>query len=193
MSEPEVRLGTPLTRTAVDVDPSWSIGGRPHGGYLLSTMVAAALDEQHPHPMAVSAHYVASPSESAAVVEVERLRTGRRVASSRLRLTQDDDVKVEVLLSSGRWTDDAEPHWSSPGGPPALPPLEDCPRAPSTGPGGTRVGQLDHTDLRPIPRPCSGRSASRRVSPRCAPGSGATTAATPRCSTCWCSPTRCRR
>jgi acyl-CoA thioesterase len=151
VTDPDARLGTPLTRTAVDVDPSWSIGGRPHGGYLLSLMVAAGLDDDHPHPMAVSAHYVASPSETAAAVEVERLRTGRRVASSRLRLTQDDDVKVEVLLSSGRWSDDVEPYWSSPGGPPELPPLEDCPRAPSTGPGGRRVGQLDHCDLRPDP------------------------------------------
>ncbi len=139
-------------RTApVQIDASWSIGGRPHGGYLLSTMVATGLDADHPHPMAVSAHYVASPSESAAVVEVERLRTGRRVASSRLRLSQDDDVKVEVLLSAGRWSDGVEPYWSSPGGPPELPPLADCPRAPSTGPTGTRVGQLDHCDLRPDP------------------------------------------
>ena len=91
-----------VERTDVVVDPSWSIGGRPHGGYLLSTMVGAALDDEHPHPMAVSAHYVASPSETAAVVEVERVRTGRRVASSRVRLVQHDPVKVELLLWSGR-------------------------------------------------------------------------------------------
>lgn len=142
---------TTVVRSAVDIDPSWSIGDRPHGGYLLSTIVAAALDDAHPHPMAVSAHYVASPSETGAVVEVERLRTGRRVASSRLRLNQDGDIKVEVLLSAGRWSDDAEPYWSSPGGPPQLPPLEDCTRAPSVGPGGSKVGQLDHCDLRPDP------------------------------------------
>ena len=139
-----------VTRRAVDVDPSWSIGGKPHGGYLLATMVEAALDAEHPHPMAVSAHYVASPSESAAVVEVERLRTGRRVASSRVRLLQDGAPRVEVLLSTGRWSDDAEPFWAAgSAGPPELPPVEDCPRAPSTGPGGTKVGQLDHVELRP--------------------------------------------
>ena len=31
---------------------------------------------------------------------------------------------------------------------PELPPLEDCPRAPAERPGGSRVGQLDHVDLR---------------------------------------------
>lgn len=152
------------TSAGVVVDPSWSIGGRPHGGYLLSTMVAAALDAEHPHPMAVSAHYVASPSEAPAEVEVERLRTGRRVASSRLRLVQEGATKVEALLSAGRWSGDADPYWSAPGGPPELPPLADCPRAPSAGPGGVRVGQLDHTDLRPDPATAQwalGRPAGR--------------------------------
>lgn len=144
-------LGTALAVSSIDVDESWSIGGKPHGGYLLSSMVAAALDVDHPHPMAVSAHYVSSPAESAAVVEVERLRTGRRVASSRLRLTQDDEIKVEVLLSSGRWDADAEPYWSSPDGPPSLPPVEECGRAPSIGPAGRKVGHLDHIDMRPDP------------------------------------------
>ena len=137
--------------TTIEIDGSWSVGGRPHGGYLLASMVAAALDDAHPHPMAVSAHYVASPAETTATVEVERTRSGRRVASSRLRLVQDGTVKCDVLLSAGRWSGDAEPHWSSRGGPPELPPVEQCRRAPSTGPSGTTVGYLDHVDFRPDP------------------------------------------
>ena len=135
---------------AVDLDGSWSIGGKPHGGYLLATMVGLALDEDHPHPMAVSAHYVASPDAGPASVEVERLRTGRRVASSRLRMVQDDATRVEVLLSSGRFSADATPYWST-GGAPELPPLEDCPRAPAEGPTGMRVGHLDHVESRVDP------------------------------------------
>jgi hypothetical protein len=144
-------VGTARQTSRVEVDPSWSIGGKPHGGYLLATMARTALDDDHPHPMAVSAHYVSSPVESDAVVEVERLRTGRRVASSRLRLSQDGSIRVEALLSSGRWDADAAPYWTSPDGPPALPPVEDCPRAPSSNPRGTTVGHLDHVDLRPDP------------------------------------------
>jgi hypothetical protein len=135
--------------TRVDVDGSWSIGGRPHGGYLLSLLTAQALDDAHPHPVAVSAHFVSSPDEAPADVEVERLRTGRRVATSRVRLVQDGALRVEALVTSGRFAADAEPFWTAPhAGPPALPPLQDCPRAPSTGPGGSRVGHLDHVDLR---------------------------------------------
>lgn len=135
-----------LSSYGVDLDASWSIGTKPHGGYLLSTMAGLALDEDHPHPMAVSAHYVASPDAGPATVEVERLRTGRSVASSRLRLSQDT-VRVEALLTAGRLSHDAEVLWST-GEPPALPPLESCPRAPAERPDGSRIGQLDHVELR---------------------------------------------
>lgn len=131
----------------MDLEASWSIGTKPHGGYLLASMVGLALDEDHPHPMAVSAHYVASPDAGPAEVEVERLRTGRRVASSRLRLTQGGTIRVEVLLTSGRYAAEAEPYWSAPGGPPTLPPVADCPRAPAEQ-GGMRIGQLEHVEMR---------------------------------------------
>ena len=138
-----------LVRTVtLDVDPSWSVGGKPHGGYLLRGAVEAALDPAHPHPMAVSAHYVSSPSESAATVTVERVRTGRRVATSRVRLAQGNEARVEVLVSAGTWTPSSQAYWSAPGGPPALPALADCPRVPAVGPTGRVVGYFDHVDLR---------------------------------------------
>lgn len=130
------------------VDDSWSVGGKPHGGFLLRAAVASALDDDHPHPMAVSAHYVSSPDPGDAQVEVERVRTGRRVASSRVRIAQQGVSRVEVLLSAGRWDADSEPYWTGPGGPPALPPVEDCPRVPSVGPTGRKVGYFDHVDAR---------------------------------------------
>jgi hypothetical protein len=136
-------------RTSYDVelDAAWSIGTKPHGGYLLSTMAGLALDEDHPHPMAISAHYVASPDAGHATVEVERLRTGRRVASSRIRLAQDT-IRVEALLSAGRWSPDAEIVLST-GTPPELPPVDDCPRAPAEGGrSGNRIGHLDHVEIR---------------------------------------------
>ena len=133
----------------VDLDGSWSIGGKPHGGYLLAEMVGLALDADHPHPLAVSAHYVASPDPGPASVEVERLRTGRSVASSRLRMVQDGAPRVEVLLSSGHLSAEATPYWSSSAAvAPVLPPVAECPRAPAEGPTGMRVGHLDHVESR---------------------------------------------
>jgi hypothetical protein len=131
----------------VDLDPSWSVGDKPHGGYLLRTMLGCTLDDAHPHPMAVSAHYVSSPDAGAAQVQVERVRTGRRVAASRLRLVQEGAPRVEVLLTAGTLSS-AEDFWSGPGGPPPLPPLEECRRMSTTGPSGRRAGYFDHVDLR---------------------------------------------
>ena len=139
-----------MTRAEVAIDESWSVGGKPHGGYLLRSAVELALDEAHPHPLAVSAHYVSSPDHGVATVDVERLRTGRRVASSRARISQDSAVRAEVLVSAGTLST-ADPYWSSGVVPPPLPPVEDCPRTPAVGPTGIRVGYFDHVDLRMDP------------------------------------------
>ena len=139
-----------MTAAEVAIDESWSVGGKPHGGYLLRSAVALALDDAHPHPLAVSAHYVSSPDHGVATVEVERLRTGRRVASSRARISQDDAVRAEVLVSAGTLST-ADPYWSSGVVPPQLPPVEDCPRTPAVGPTGVKVGYFDHVDLRMDP------------------------------------------
>ena len=140
--------------STVDVllDPTWSVGDKPHGGYLLRTAVEQALDPGHPHPLAVSAHYLSPPDAGPAVLEVDRLRTGRRVASSRVRLVQqpaggEPVARVEALVSHGALSAD-EDFWSAPGGPPELPPLEQCPRVPTQTPTGHLVGYYEHVDLR---------------------------------------------
>jgi hypothetical protein len=149
--------------SSLELDAGWAVGDRPHGGYLLSTAVAQALDDDHPHPMAVSAHYLSSPTAGRADVEVERLRTGRRVASSRVRLTQDATIRVEALVTSGRYAADAAPFWCG-AAPPDLPPVEDCERAPSVRRDGLRIGFLDHVDMRMDPATvgyASGSAAGR--------------------------------
>src|SRR6266508_692377 len=57
------------------VDPGWTIGSRPNGGYLLALATRAALAVTgQPHPLAVSAHFVAPPSLGPADLEVHLLR-----------------------------------------------------------------------------------------------------------------------
>ena len=140
-------MSEPVRTQDIEIDPTWAVGGRPHGGYLLREAVALALDAEHPHPMAVSAHYVCSPDPGTATVSVERVRTGRRVASSRVRLAQEGAARVEVLVSAGTWTD-AEPYWSGPYPAPVLPAVEDCPRVPTRTPSGAVVGYFAHVDTR---------------------------------------------
>jgi hypothetical protein len=132
----------------ITLDERWSIAGRPHGGYLLRETVRPVLSETHPHPLAVSAHFVRSPDPGVATVELEALRVGRRVSQHRARLLQHDAVVLEALVTTGTLLADAEPHWSS-AVPPVLPALELCPRTPVEPVPGFRVGHLEFVDVRP--------------------------------------------
>lgn len=131
----------------IELDDRWSIGGRPHGGYLLRELVRPLLTEAHPHPLAVSAHYLRSPAPGPATVEVETLREGRRVSQHRSRLVQGQTC-VEALVSTGTLHLDLEPFWTS-SAPPALPAVEECTRTPAEPFPGFRIGHLDFVDLRP--------------------------------------------
>src|SRR5438067_8303189 len=65
-------------RFEATVDPEWTIGGKPNGGYLLATMGrAAAAVSPHPHPIAASAYYLKAPAAGSVLIEAEVLRLGR--------------------------------------------------------------------------------------------------------------------
>ncbi|MDX6220745.1 MAG: hypothetical protein QOJ48_2426 [Frankiales bacterium] len=131
----------------IELDDRWSIGGRPHGGYLLRETVRPALTEAHPHPLVVSAQFLRSPDPSTATLEVDVLRTGRRVSQSRARLVQHGETVVEALVTTSTLDCDAEPYWSR-SAPPELPPLEECTRTPVEPVPGFRVGHLEFVDVR---------------------------------------------
>ncbi|HTL23985.1 MAG TPA: acyl-CoA thioesterase domain-containing protein, partial [Mycobacteriales bacterium] len=74
----------------IDLDGRWAIGGKIHGGYLLRALAAAVVSDEHPHPLAVSAHFLRAPDAGTAEVKADVLRTGRRVTQSRASLSQAD-------------------------------------------------------------------------------------------------------
>jgi hypothetical protein len=160
----------------ITLDDRWSIGGKPHGGYLLRETVAPVLTAAHPHPLAVSAHFLRSPDPGPATVEVETLREGRRVSQHRARLLQDGQTCVEALVTSGRLDPDAEPLWSG-HEPPVLPAPELCVRTPAEPLPGLRVGHLQFVDVRTDPAhpPFSGTTGTPGVvAARLQMGSGVT-------------------
>ena len=134
----------------IDLDDRWSIGGKPHGGYLLRHAVAPVLNAAHPHPLAVSAHYLRSPDPGPAIVVVDTLREGRRVSQHRTRVVQNGQTCVETLVTSGTLDPEAEPFWSATS-PPDLPPLEECLLSPPEPFPGFRVGHLEFVDVRTDP------------------------------------------
>jgi hypothetical protein len=131
----------------IELDGRWGIGGKIHGGYLLRHLAAAVVSDEHPHPLAVSAHFLRAPDAGTADVKVDVLRTGRRVTQSRASLSQGDAC-VEALVTTGLLHADANPFWST-STPPDLPPVEECTHMIPT-PWGPdfRVGHLDFVDLR---------------------------------------------
>ncbi|AXX32385.1 thioesterase family protein [Actinosynnema pretiosum subsp. pretiosum] len=132
------------TRTA-DLDPLWTVGGRPHGGYLLALLARAASSPTHPHLLAISASFSKSPRLAPVQVEVEEIRAGRSLSQFRTRLTQDGTSCADALVTLGRLEDD-EPWWTSveQGGPAE----EDCLLMPAQGPGGFPIDLLKVVEQR---------------------------------------------
>jgi hypothetical protein len=136
-------------RFAAEVDPGWAVAGRPNGGYLLALVTRAALEAvEQPHPLAVSAHFLAPAEPGAVELEARRLRAGGRLSTARVTLVQEGQARLEALVTAGRIDPDAAPGWRRAGGPAGLPPVEACVPARPELPGGMRANLLDHIDLR---------------------------------------------
>jgi acyl-CoA thioesterase len=139
--------GGPASWTA-RVDPGWTIADRPNGGYLLAMVARAALGAvERPHPLAVSAHFLAPPALGPAELEVTRLRAGRSLSTARVTFAQDGRPKLEALVTAGRLGADGTPDWQR-AGPPDLPPPDECLTGQPDLPSGIRVNILDHLDVR---------------------------------------------
>jgi acyl-coenzyme A thioesterase PaaI-like protein len=138
----------PTSLRELELDDSWAYGaGVLHGGWLLETVTSVALESTgHPHPLAVSAHFVAAPSLGPAVVEVEPLREGRTVGSLRARLAQDGRAKVEVLVSAGTLPAAGTAPFLLDAAPPSLPAPEACLR--HEVPEGLPRNGVEHLEIR---------------------------------------------
>ena len=149
----------------IDLHPTWAIGGRPHGGYLVSSMARAAdlarraadRVNDHPHPVATSAQYLRSPVVGPAEIRTELLRVGRSITQLRATMHQGDHDLVHALFTFGPLHEDVAPlQYDDP--PPHVLPIEDCPPNEPEVPGvpfliniAEEVGlHLDRTDL-PVP------------------------------------------
>ena len=137
---------------SAEVDPGWTVAGRPNGGYLLALATRAALEAAgQPHPLAVSAHFLSPADPGPAELEVRRLRGGRSLSTARVTLVQGGQARLEALVTAGRIDPEAAPGWRRATGPAGLAPVEACLPARPELPGGLRADLLDHLDLRVDP------------------------------------------
>jgi Acyl-CoA thioesterase C-terminal domain/Acyl-CoA thioesterase N-terminal domain len=139
-------------RWLAEVDPGWTVAGRPNGGYLLALVARAGLEALgQPDPLAVSGHFLAPADPGPAEVEVRRLRAGRSLSTARVTLLQEGAARLEALMTAGRIDPDAAPGWRRATGPAGLAPVGQCVPGRPELPGGQRANLLDHLDVRVDP------------------------------------------
>jgi hypothetical protein len=136
-------------RFSAEIDPKWTIGAKPNGGYLLSILARAATSVSvHDHVTAASAHYLHSPEPGPVLIETELLRTGRSASQVRARMEQDGRPCVEALITASQLAADTTPFWDR-----GLPErsqatYEDCPRLIPSLPNGSRVAIMEQVEVR---------------------------------------------
>jgi hypothetical protein len=132
-----------------ELDPAWTIAGKPNGGYLLAMMGRAA-GQSGPHGdvAAASSHYLSSPDPGPVLIETEVLRQGRSASQVRARLTQSARPRVEALLTMTQLDDTARPYWVA--GLPARSEVayEDCERLVPRLPNAMPVAIMEHVEVR---------------------------------------------
>lgn len=117
-------------RWRADLSTGWNIGARPNGGYVVATAVRAmgeaiAAESGHPHPLTVTAHFLRPGEAGPADIDVDVLRTGRRLSTATAALAQRGKERIQVLATFGD-LDAAEGPTALVGAPPPLPPVEQC-------------------------------------------------------------------
>jgi hypothetical protein len=131
------------------VDPEWTIGGKPNGGYLLAMLGRAAVTlGAHPHVIAASAYYLHAPQPGRVVIEAELLRGGRSASQVRGRLSQDGQPCVEALFISSQLDPATTPYWDRGLPEPGRLSYEDCQRLIPRGPSGARVAIMEQIGVR---------------------------------------------
>jgi hypothetical protein len=142
---------TAVTRTgdgsfSAEVDPEWSVTGKPNGGYLVALMARAAAEvSTHEHVIAASSHFLASPDPAPVEVDVAPRREGRSTGQSRVRLRRGERVFVESLMTIGPIDPSAGDRWAGGVPEPGTASYDDCVRLQ---PIGFRVAMMDQVDLR---------------------------------------------
>jgi hypothetical protein len=86
----------------------WSVGPRPHGGYLLvllanaATSVAADALRDAVEPLAVSAQFLRPPELGPALLRTDVRKTGKTATVVNASLEQDGRSCVEAVVTAGR-------------------------------------------------------------------------------------------
>ncbi|MBO0840370.1 MAG: thioesterase family protein [Sciscionella sp.] len=159
MSAPALADAIALSRTddgfSTVLSPQWTIGGRPHGGYLMALLAkagVAALDGNSDHqaldPLAVSAEFLRAPETDTASLRTDVRKRGRTANVISVELTQGDRRCVQAAVTSGQLPDEP-PAWTALPDMPAEPPPSAVRMLPENSAGMFNLGRLCETMMDP--------------------------------------------
>jgi hypothetical protein len=91
---------------AATLPAAWTVGGKPHGGFLVSLMtraaVAAAGGTPAPDPLTVSAQFLRAPEVGPVLLRAEVRKTGRQTTVVGVHVEQRGQSCVEGVVTTGR-------------------------------------------------------------------------------------------
>lgn len=90
-----------------DLPASWTVGGRPHGGFLLALVARAAVAAHSAgaplvDPLAVSAQFLRPPGVGPVLLRTDVRKAGRRTSVVSVHLEQSGAPCVEAVVTTGR-------------------------------------------------------------------------------------------
>jgi acyl-CoA thioesterase len=129
-----------------EIHDGWDVGGAANGGYLMAIAARAMAAASRPHPVSLTAHFLAPGRPGPVTIRPEIVKTGKRFCTVRAALTGVDRTLVELLGSFGDLTELDGPTRVD-AAPPDLPPPDDCvPIRPD--PAGFPPPMMGRVDLR---------------------------------------------
>jgi len=143
MSEPAGDIGAFALATAVspvgeagtgryvaEIHPGWDIGGNANGGYLMAIAGRAMATEVGRAPLTLTAHYLKPGPAGACEIDVEVVRSGRRLATARATMRVEGKPILELLGTFGDQHPDDGPAYAREQ-PVDIVPYEECAAMPS--------------------------------------------------------------
>lgn len=113
-------------RWKADIPRGWDIAGNVNGGLLLAVAGRAlCAATERPDPLTITAHYLSPAGPGPVDISTEIVKQGRRFTTARATLVGSDRPILTVLGTYGELDHRTEVLLAD-GGPPTLPPPEDC-------------------------------------------------------------------
>lgn len=163
--ETAVRRTGDGTYTAT-MTPHWNIGDNANGGYMLSPVLRALLEEtDQPDPVSITAHYLGAvqPDGSAATIEAVVVKPGRSISVGRAALRYAGRERLIVL---GAFGDLSKPASEVPATidlpAPVIPSPDECVQRSGDGQGVT-LAITDRLDVRLVPDATGQQTAQEAV------------------------------